>query len=276
MKNLFDTHNHCQFSFDGKKTTVELSAAAALEKGLGGIVFTDHCDVFVPQECIEHGCLESQVFDITSQQAEIDRVQEHMGESLRILKGIEIGMYKSTRDEVGEILNRHQFDQVIASIHYLDDTDPYYGGFFEDKNWKQAYGRYLETIYNEALALGNFDLIGHYDYVARYAPYPQDGITYRDFSDIFDSLFRYLIENGKGLELNTKSCKSGHGRKTALDKNVLLRYRELGGEIISLGSDSHSPVNVAEDFAEYAAILKSLGFRWSSHYEKRQLIQLPL
>lgn len=276
MKNLFDTHNHCQFSFDGKKTTVELSAAAALEKGLGGIAFTDHCDVFVPQECIEHGSLDSQVFDIQAQQAEIDRVQEQMKGKLKILKGIEIGMYRSIHPEINEILDRHQFDQVIASIHYLDDTDPYYGGFFEGKDWKQAYGRYLETIYNEALSLGNFDIIGHYDYVVRYAPYPQDGMTYKDFSDIFDSMFRYLIENGKGLEINTKSCKSGHGRKTCLDPNVLLRYRELGGEIISLGSDSHQPANVAEDFSEYAALLKSLGFRWSSHYEKRQLVQLPL
>lgn len=276
MKNLFDTHNHCQFSFDGKKTTVELSSRAALEKGLGGIVFTDHCDVFVPQECIEHGCTETQIFDIGAQQKEIDRVQGLLGDNIRILKGIEIGMYESTRQDVAGILSAHSFDQVIASVHYLDGSDPYYGGFFEGKDWRQAYGRCLETIYNEVVALENFDIVGHYDYVARYAPYQQDGLPYRDFSDIFDSLFRYLIENGKGLELNTKSCKGGHGRKTFLDHDVLIRYRELGGEIITLGSDSHNPMNVAEDFAEHAALLKSLGFRWTSHYEKRQLVQLPL
>ena len=84
----------------------------------------------------------------------------------------------------------------------------------------------------------------------------------------------YLVLNKPRNTVAT--AKDDRGRKTVLDKNVLLRYRELGGEIISLGSDSHRPDNVAEDFTEHAAILKSLGFRWSSHYEKRQLIQLPL
>ena len=276
MKNLFDTHNHCQFSFDGKKTTVELSAAAALDRGIGGIVFTDHCDIYVPQECIEHGCTQTQVFDIQAQQAEIDRIQAEYKDRLRILKGIEVGMYRSTRLQAQDLLKQHDFDQVIGSIHYLEESDPYYGGFFKDKDWKETYGKYLETIYEEAVALGDFDIIGHYDYVARYAPYQQDSIRYRDFSDIFDTIFRYLIENGKGLEFNTKSCTGSRGRHVLRDKDVLLRYRELGGEIISLGSDSHSPLYVAENFEENAALLKSLGFRWTSHYEKRQLVQLPL
>lgn len=276
MKNLFDTHNHCQFSFDGKKTTVELSAAAALDRGIGGIVFTDHCDIYVPQECIEHGCTQTQVFDIQAQQAEIDRIQAEYKDRLRILKGIEVGMYRSTRLQAQDLLKQHDFDQVIGSIHYLEESDPYYGGFFKGKDWKETYGKYLETIYEEAVALGDFDIIGHYDYVARYAPYQQDSIRYRDFSDIFDTIFRYLIENGKGLEFNTKSCTGSRGRHVLRDKDVLLRYRELGGEIISLGSDSHSPLYVAENFEENAALLKSLGFRWTSHYEKRQLVQLPL
>lgn len=276
MKNLFDAHNHCQFSFDGKNTTVEISSKAAFDAGLGGIVFTDHCDLFIPQECIDAEGEHPQIFDIKGQQAEIDRVQGTYGERLRILKGIEIGMYKDTRAMAREILEHNRFDQVIASIHYLEAADPYYGGYYLGRDWKQAYGTYLETIYNEATALGDFDIIGHYDYVARYAPYPQDCIRYRDFSDIFDALFRFLIENGKGLELNTKSCTGSRGRHVLRDKDVLLRYKELGGEIISLGSDSHRPAYVAENFAEHVALLKSLGFRWSSHYEKRQLIQLPL
>lgn len=276
MKNLFDAHNHCQFSFDGKQTTVELSSKAAYEKGLGGIVFTDHCDIFVPQECLDYESVQPQDFDIAGQQAEIDRVQALFGEEFRVLKGIEIGMNDSSRDEINVVLAGHCFDQVIASIHYLENSDPYYGGFFTGRDWKNAYGTYLETIYKEIVALKDFDIIGHYDYVARYAPYPVDSIRYRDFSDIFDTIFRYLIENGKGLEINTKSSNGGYGRKTVLDHEVLLRYRELGGEIISLGSDSHAPANVAESFAENAAMLRSLGFRWSSHYEKRQLVQLPL
>ena len=277
MRNLLDTHNHSQFSFDGKKTTVESSAASAFEKGLGGIIFTDHYDFFVPEECLDEDGSLGQIFDIPAQQKEIERVQSLYEDGFKVLKGIETGVNINCRKELSEVLEAHDFDQVIASVHYLEDADPYSGGFFEGKDWKKAYGRYLETIYDEVSCLGNFDIIGHYDYVARYAPYPQDSIRYKDFSDIFDTIFRYLIENGKGFEINTKSCAAGsRGRKTIIDNDVLLRYRELGGEIISLGSDSHVPEAVADGFAGTASMLRSLGFRWSSHYEKRQLVQLPL
>ena len=276
MKNLFDTHNHCQFSFDGKRTTVESSARSAYEKGLAGICFTDHYDFFVPEVNAEIETIKPQIFDISRQQAEIERVQGLYDDGFKVLKGIEIGMSEESREQTRLILTENRFDQIIASIHYLEKSDPYYGGYFKGKDCRQAYGTYLETLYNEAVALKDFDIAGHYDYVARYAPFAQDSITYKDFGDIFDTLFRYLIENGKGLEINTKSCQGTKGRKTTVDRNVLLRYREMGGEIISLGSDSHDAENVADGFAENAAMLRSLGFRWTSHYEKRQLVQLPL
>ena len=276
MKNLFDTHNHSQFSFDGKKTTVQASALSAYEKGLAGICFTEHYDFFVPQDecCTE--TIQPQDFDIIGQQAEIDRVQSLYTDGFKVLKGIEVGMSEESREKAAEVMSANSFDQIIASVHYLENSDPYYGGYFKGKDCRQAYGNYLETIYKEAVTLKDFDIIGHYDYVARYAPYPEASITYKEFSDIFDSIFRYLIENGKGLEINTKSCTGSKGRKTPTDLDVLLRYKELGGEIISLGSDSHSAIYVGEGFKETAEMLRSLGFRWSSHYEKRQLVQLPL
>lgn len=276
MKNIFDTHSHSQFSFDGERTSIELSSASALEKGLGGIAFTDHYDVFVAEVPEGVAPIPAQSFDIDGQQKEIDRVRGLFGDSLKILKGIEIGVNINCREEVAEMMRTHDFDQVIASVHYLENSDPYYGSFFIGKDWKQAYGIYLETIYTEITALKDFDTVGHYDYVARYAPYPQDSIRYRDFSDIFDTMFRYLIENGKGLEINTKSSSGIRGRKTVLDRELLLRYRESGGEIITLGSDSHDPEKVAENFRDNAELLRQLGFRWISHYEKRQLVQLPL
>ena len=275
---LFDNHNHSQFSFDGKGTTVEISARSAISRGLGGIAFTDHCDYYIPTFKSAYESIVPEQFNIKAQQEEIDRVKEILckDNDFKILKGIEVGMYEECREEIRKTLTYNSFDQIIASVHYLEKTDPYYGGFYEGKDWKQAYGIYLETIYREMVWMKDFDIVGHFDYVARYSPYPQDGMPYRDFSDIFDAIFRYLIENGKALEINTKSCKGTRGRKTSLDNNVLLRYKEMGGEIITLGSDSHNPESVAEGFAETAALIRSLGFRWNAHYENRQLIQTAL
>ena len=273
---LFDNHNHSQFSFDGGRTSVEASARAAAEAGLGGICFSDHCDHYVPPMKASFENVVPEYFDVAEQQAEISRVQSLVGDRLRILKGIEIGMYEDCHEQIHKVLEENSFDQVLASVHYIEQTDPYYGGYYEGKDWKQAYGGYLETICREMTWLQDFDIMGHYDYIVRYASYPVTSIRYRDFSDILDEMFRYLIHEGKALEINTKSYEGHRGRLVELDHDVLLRYRDMGGEIISLGSDSHEPSRVGAGFARHAALLKSLGFRWTAHYESRKLIQLPL
>ena len=277
MMHLFDNHNHSEFSFDGKRSSVEKASLAALENGLSGIAFTDHCDFFVPQMKAQHENLVPETFDVELQQKEIDRVQFLIGDgSLKILKGIEVGMHENHHEDIRRILSGNRFDQVIASVHYLDGVDPYYGGYYEGKDWKSAYSLYLETIFHEMTWLKDFDIMGHYDYIVRYAPYPQTCLRYRDFSDILDEMFRYLISEGKALEVNTKSYQDYKGRNVTPDLEVLKRYRDLGGEIVSLGSDSHDPGRVGHEFVRFAALLKSLGFRWTAHYEKRKLVQLPL
>lgn len=274
---LFDNHNHSQFSFDGKKSSIEGCAHEAISKGLSGIAFTDHCDFFVPAMKAQYENLVPEVFDVAPQQAEIDSVQEVVGEGrLKILKGIEVGMHEDHHEDIRAMLSDNSFDQVIASVHYLDGIDPFYGGYYEDKDWKTAYGHYLETIYKEMTWLGDFDIMGHFDYVVRYAPYPETCLRYRDFSDILDEMLRYLIHEGKALEINTKSYQDYKGRLVSLDTEVLERYRRMGGEIISLGSDSHDPSRVGHNFTYFAELFKSMGFRWTAHYEKRKLVQLPL
>lgn len=279
---LFDNHNHSEFSFDGKRTSVEKSTLAAADAGLGGVAFTDHCDFFVPAMKAEHEQLVPETFDVNAQQAEIDRVQALIdgrieGErKFRILKGIEIGMHEDCHGEIRRTLGENSFDQVIASVHYLDGIDPFYGGYYEGKDWKEAYGHYLETIWKEMTWLKDFDIMGHFDYVVRYAPYSSTSLLYRDFSDILDEMFRYLIQEGKALEINTKSYQEYNGRLVTIDTEVLKRYRELGGEIVSFGSDSHDAHRIGHAIMEHALLLKSLGFRWSAHYESRRLVQLPL
>ena len=272
---LYDNHNHSQFSFDGGKTTVEASAKAGRANGLAGMCFTDHCDFFVPAMKAEFEHLVPEQFDIDAQQAEIDRVREMLPD-FRIFKGIEIGLEKLSREQNRKVLEENEFDQVIASVHYLDDTDPFWGGYYKDKDWKTAYGHYLETIYEEMVWLGDFDIVGHYDYVARYAPYPECSIFYRDFPDIFDSILKYLAENGKALEINTKTYQDYHGRTPVADRNVLLRFRELGGEAVSLGSDSHNPQRPGDKVPLFAEFVKSCGFTRLAHFHRRRLILDPL
>ena len=277
---FFDTHNHSQFSVDGGKTTVEKSALAAARKGLGGICFTDHCDFYVPRMKEDFEPVVCEVFDVETQQAEIDRVNglvsdgafgKEIPRKFKVFKGIELGLGEKNHEQIREHLSKHKFDQIIASVHYLEDTDPYFGPYYKGKNWKEAYGRYLETLLKEMKWLGDFDVMGHFDYVARYAPYPKESVMYRDFPGLFDEILRYLSENGKGLEVNTKSYKAYGLRTPGLDRDILIRYLELGGEIICMGSDSHSPDQVGDRFDYFAQYVKMFGYRRLGHFEGRKL-----
>lgn len=274
MSIFYDNHNHCQFSFDGKRTTVEKTAVAAVEKGLAGICFTDHCDFYVPPMKAEHEQCVPEVFDVEPRNAEIDRVNAVMADKspgFRIFKGIEIGLQKEERENITAQLAKYRFDEIIASVHYLDETDPFWGGYYKGKTWKEAYGHYLETLYKEMTWLGDrFDIMGHYDYVTRYAPYPECSIRLKDFQDILDEILKYLANNGKALEINTKTYQSYNGRVPEPDKNILLRFKELGGEFLSFGSDSHDARNVGLHFDTMAEYVKTCGFGYAVHFENRK------
>lgn len=277
MTDLYDNHNHSQFSFDGGRTSVGKTVNSAIGKGLAGVCFTDHCDFFVPPMKAQHEEYVPEVFDVEARNAEIDKVNAKCPHDFHVFKGIEIGVQKSERDKIAAHLEKYSFDEIIASVHYLDDTDPFWGGYYEGKTWRYAYGHYLETLYDEMVWLGDrFDIMGHYDYVTRYAPYPECSILYKDFPDILDSMLRYLAENGKALEINTKTYQDFKGRTPVLDKNILMRYRELGGEIISLGSDSHDADRVGFNFERTAALVSRCGFRYLAHFDKRKPVMLPL
>lgn len=277
MTGLYDNHNHSQFSFDGGRTSVGKTVNSAIGKGLAGVCFTDHCDFFVPPMKAKYEEYVPEVFDVEARNAEIDKVNAKCPQDFHVFKGIEIGVQKSERDKIAAHLEKYSFDEIIASVHYLDDTDPFWGGYYEGKTWRYAYGHYLETLYDEMVWLGDrFDIMGHYDYVTRYAPYPECSILYKDFPDILDSMLRYLAENGKALEINTKTYQDFKGRTPVLDKNILIRYRELGGEIISLGSDSHDADRVGFNFERTAALVSRCGFRYLAHFDKRKPVMLPI
>lgn len=277
MTDLYDNHNHSQFSFDGGRTSVGKTVNSAIGKGLAGVCFTDHCDFFVPPMKAKYEEYVPEVFDVEARNAEIDKVNAKCPQDFHVFKGIEIGVQKSERDKIAAHLEKYSFDEIIASVHYLDDTDPFWGGYYEGKTWRYAYGHYLETLYDEMVWLGDrFDIMGHYDYVTRYAPYPECSILYKDFPDILDSMLRYLVENGKALEINTKTYQDFKGRTPVLDKNILMRYRELGGEIISLGSDSHDADRVGFNFERTAVLVSRCGFRYLAHFDKRKPVMLPI
>ncbi|MCK9305428.1 MAG: histidinol-phosphatase HisJ family protein [Bacteroidales bacterium] len=258
----FDTHTHSQFSPDSLMN-MESAAALCLKKGLAGLVFTDHMDIDTPTG------VESFMFDPGAQQAEAERVSREY--NVELLKGIELGLQPGTVEKSRERLSPFTFDTVILSVHSVDGMDPYHQPvFFEDKDHIRAYGRYLETILECITKYRDFDILGHYDYITRYAPYRERNLRYRDFPDLLDSILSYLATNGKALEINTNTYRAKYKGATAPDEGVFKRFRELKGEFVSIGSDAHSSDRICENFDLFGEFAKSCGFRYLTMFRGRK------
>lgn len=265
MSFFVDTHTHSQFSPDSNATVRDLLLRAK-STGAAGVCLTDHLDLDAPRN---PGLFE---FSIDAQQEEIGKQSREVfpDGGYKVLKGIEIGLTPENMEHSREYVAGHSFDQIIASIHFVDGEDPYYGNYYEGKDFRQAYSRVLQLVYETAREFGNFDIIGHFDYVARYAPYEVKDIRYKDFPDELDTLLRFLAEEGKALEINTKTYDLHGDHLQILDTDILRRFRELGGEFVTLGSDSHSADRLCDKFEKFAGVCDLCGFALLTFFEGRQ------
>ncbi|MEA5004893.1 MAG: histidinol-phosphatase HisJ family protein [Rikenellaceae bacterium] len=267
MVKFVDSHTHCEFSPDSR-----MKMADAVEKvrfeGLGGIAFTDHMDIDTPTKD------RTFMFNPGEQQAAIDKLENE--EEIEILKGIEIGLQPQVLDQIETLIGQSSFDQVIASVHFVDGVDPYHQPYYDGKDFIQAYGRYLDIIYECITSYRGFDILGHYDYIARYAPYTKKSLYYRDFPIQFDRILKFLASEGKALEINTNTYREKCGGVPKFDTDVLNRFRELGGEYVSLGSDAHDLNRIGEQFSHYSRIIKSCGFESITHFKGRKAKKIKI
>ena len=268
---LFDNHSHSYFSADSRMDIVD-AVKTAYERGLGGLCLTDHLDFDPPAGVADF------TFDVPSQQAAIDEDAEFMGLNgsggkygdFQLLKGVEIGLQDKSMPTIRRILSDYRFDCVIASLHLIDGHDPYFGDYYKPYGYKYAYGHYLEEFDRLIRVMPDFDILGHYDYVVRYPDYREVTIYYSEFSDVLDSILTFLVQNGKTLEINTKTYQLYRGRHPELDINVLRRFRELGGEAVSFGSDAHDITRIADKFDWCRQTALAAGIRYEVYFKDRK------
>ena len=263
-----DMHMHTWFSTDSEACPRDM-ADEAVRKGLKTICFTDHFD----KDDLEWG--EEGIFDVDAYFAEMQKLQEEYAGKLNIRIGIELGLRTYLKDYYEELTKKYPFDFVIGSVHnvpYKKDaegnilyTDPAAEKLFTDRTDKEAYRLMMETTLENVRTSNCFQTLGHLDYVVRYGKSREKEYSYTDYADIIDEILKLLIEKEKGLEVNSAGLKYGlpfaHPHP-----DVLKRYRELGGEIITIGADAHKPEHIAYDFAKAEEILKSCGFKYYTEF----------
>ena len=251
---MYDFHIHTTFSPDGQSSAEEYCRRAEII-GCDGICITDHLDIDYPDRRFENR--EGVMLSAVQQ----ERLRE---KGYNVFRGIEAGYAASAQQETARLLGGMKLDYVINSVHVVDGQDPYYPEFFENKSREGAYRRYLETVYESLDACYDYSVVGHLGYIYRHAPYPLQVMQWREFPDLYDAILMRVIYLGKGLEVNTSSLRTSGDTMACM--SVLRRYKELGGEIITLGSDAHAVRRLCEGFEQTRQLLLSSGMKYLAIY----------
>lgn len=244
---MFDFHMHSTVSFDGRDTAVNMAAAAA-KAGLREICFTDHMD-YDPL-----GLMGDMAFDTRAYSDAYDSLEVP---GMTIRRGMEFGLLPDNREQLTKDLQRRNFDFVIGSVHFARDLDVYFAPYWEGRTVFEAEREYLETTLRCVQAHDDFDVLGHLTYLSKAKGHPAPrAIPYGEHREVVDEILKTLVSKGKGMELNT----SGMDRcgEFLPGMEYFRRFRELGGEIVTVGSDAHHSDRVGQYTFEACKCLAEL------------------
>lgn len=229
---MFDSHIHTTFSTDSNMN-IEAAIKRAEELNLG-LIITEHMDVNYPYKnkfTFNH----NEYFKQYSKYI-----------SPNLLLGIELGMRMDCIEENRILAQKYPFDFVLGSVHLVDNIDIYGEAFYKNKNKVQSYEKYFKYMIDCLKTHSFIDSLGHIDYIARYAIYEDSEIYYEDFAVYIDEVLKTAILNNTVLEINTRRFN----KIEVIDnlKKIYKRYYELGGRLVTLGSDSHKIQDIGSHF----------------------------
>ena len=257
---MFDYHMHTVVSFDGHDRGLDM-ALAAKAAGLQEICFTDHLD-YDPL-----GKMGVLAFDTELYNEEYDHLEVP---GLKIRRGMEFGMTGDNLAQFRADLQRRPFDFVLGSVHFVDDLDVYYPDYWQGKSVFRAERRYLEATLECVQVHDDFDVLAHLTYIAKTHCHPAPRpVPFGEHRELIDEILRILAAKGKGLEMNTSGVDRCGGFLPTAD--YFRRFKELGGEIVTVGSDSHACNRVGQHTFDACKILSDI-FGYVCTFEGRKPI----
>jgi len=260
---LPDYHVHTLYSPDSEMEPKEAIRAAALA-GVTEICFTEHMDLGHHLESF------NRIPDFeTIEQTILQLRKNYPGISIR--KGIEVGYIPDTAKQTAEVLSAQNFDFVLLSTHCVDGIDCYLPESKRGRDKLTAYRRYLEIVYESIMdenLTEHYDCVSHIGYIAKCNHYEDNVFPYDLFPEMFDMILSEIIKRGKGIEVNTSGIdRAGH---VLPHPSIIRRYKELGGRIITIGSDAHKPRNVGKYIKEAIDIIAKEGFEEITLFQNRE------
>ncbi|MUV38623.1 Histidinol-phosphatase [Lentibacillus sp. JNUCC-1] len=252
---MLDYHIHSHFSADCE-APMEAVIQAAIEKGLTEICFTEHIDYEYPDPSIVFE------FDLKHYDQTIRHFQNMYDGRIKVKKGIEIGVQPHLLERYETLMEEEVFDFVICSMHTVARQDLHSKAFFKGKTIEEAHEVYYEELLDCVRRFKGFNVLGHVDLIKRYSERPSE----KSFQPVIRDIFKEIIADGKGIELNTSGTR--YGLNSGMPScDILQLYKDSGGEIITLGSDAHTEKNLGYDFQNALILLRDIGFRFVASFD---------
>lgn len=262
---MIDIHIHTLFSEDGKED-MEQYAALAYSRGDKALGFSDHCEYHM-----EYYAPGFPRLDVGAFLEKADAVQKKYP-SLRILRGLEFGYGDDAVDYYADIASAFDLDYAIMSVHTVEGRgDCYSPDFYAGITREQAFLLYLNEALKSVRCKVNFNVLGHFGYISRYAPYPDKRLTYAEFAPQIDEILTAVIDRGAAMELNTST--RGLDSDFVTDVSVVERYIALGGKYFSFGSDAHHSSRYAENACRVRKFLADRGLKYTVHFERGEPVK---
>ncbi len=256
---LYDYHVHSTISFDARVTLYD-ACRWAVRLGAAGLTFTEHVEFTRPDK-------PGRIPDFVAYRRQIAEAREAFPQ-LEIGMGLELGLCQGHHQEIEEIVAGGSWDFVLASLHTVDGFCAYNDEFTRGKDKKYAYRRYFDAMYTLFEENPCFDVAAHLDMIRRNTSFDDRTLTYSDYAEELDAILKLLIHRNQGLEINTAGWRFGIGGAHPAP-SILRRYKELGGVIVTCGSDSHSE-KVFDRIEDGYRWLRENGFSRLTLYRQRK------
>lgn len=249
---MIDAHNHTFFSEDCE-ASLNIMIESAISKGITHYTITDHLDLDYQDKRYQFN-----LNHLERKQA-INAAQIKYRDKIHIYYGLECGVQPHIIEVVENTIVNERFDFVIASMHTTNKKDLANQDFYQGLTPLEAYKIYLKEFTHCLEKMNHYSVVGHLDIVKRYNP-ALHHVSLDDVKEEVVALLQVVIKKGKGIELNTSGYRDPFNHAFPHPK-ILTWYQELGGHLITLGSDAHFPQRVAQFYPQAIECLDSLGFR---------------
>ncbi|PAB56162.1 histidinol-phosphatase HisJ family protein [Anaeromicrobium sediminis] len=250
---LIDYHIHSSNSFDCK-TSIDEICKKAIDLNMTEICFTDHFNepIYTP-------------LDVETYVSEVRSAQNKYKDKLIIKCGLEIAEPFRNPDEIKVITDKYDFDFLLGSVHNVENKKLRL--YMAKKERLPIYEGYFNEVYKIA-KYADVDVLAHFDLMKRYALDYCGNYEFNYFEERIKDILSILVERKIGLEINTSGLRSSL-KETFPKVEILKLYKDLGGEIITIGSDSHKSKYLSYGYEEAINLLKSLGFNHIYKFTKR-------